>query len=935
MKPISLKISAFGPYASEENIDFTKFGDKGMFLISGDTGSGKTTIFDAIIYALYGEASGSLRDNKSFRSDYTRDNIKTFVEFKFECQDKTYNVRRVPSQEVYSERKDKEITKQTEAELVVIKDNKEEVLASKDTEVSLKISEIIGINAEQFKSVAMLAQGEFQKVINAKSDDRKIILRNIFGTDKFNKIQLIIKDKKKSIENSYVEIQKEMLKDIKNIESCNDKYNHDLFDIQNNKVPQVKESVEIINLMTDEINNSLKMLEKELKESQDNLTKTSKDLQLASKNATDKKKLETSKENLEACIIELNEEIKNKEKNDAKKDEVEKYKTDIVLLKRNIDVLKDISNETDELDKINKNIKTNTNEKIAKENITKMLQDKLNEVEKELSKLKNIDGKKNSLSKKASNLDKIIEKYDNLIDGFKNYIDNDKLYKNNVEKYNKANNNYKKAKEIYDKLSDVYLSSQAGILANTLKSNKPCPVCGSKDHPHPAKSLTTKVCGYDIRKINSKIIDDKKKEAEKYDKERNKIAKENSGIEKSNETLLKQILKFAKDLKISIVKNKINSTEYNNLKNNKKLLDNKNEKISDELDRIEKLMLDRKKNDAYKEDYQNQLKELEKEISNYKISIKGDESKKSEKEKNINKLKKGIKYTNATKAKNKVDALKKCIKEWDIENKRLIQRLEELKSTKKSEETKIGELQANLKDVKIYNIDKLQKEKEKFEEETKRINNDIGNYKLKNKDYSKISASLLKNDKLYKKYDNEVAILAELSDCLSGDLKGCKKIDLETYILSFYFNRMLDRANLRFMEISNGEFEFIRKDVEDGKIKTGLNLGVIDHLTGKNRMIDSLSGGEQFMASISMALGLSDEIMSESRNVDLSTIFIDEGFGTLSDEFRTKCINILKKTTEGKLVGLISHVDELKNEIDKKILVKKNGEKGSKISIEV
>ena len=327
------------------------------------------------------------------------------------------------------------------------------------------------------------------------------------------------------------------------------------------------------------------------------------------------------------------------------------------------------------------------------------------------------------------------------------------------------------------------------------------------------------------------------------------------------------------------------------------------------------------------------LDSLKDEIANLKVTLKGDESKMSQLAKTIDKEKNNLAYKDIKKAENAYTSMKNEIENYDKENKRVVDAITELSGNIKSLDATIKQLSENLKNTTEVDIKKLNNQKDKLKEETNELNDKIGKNKALKNDYKKIKHSLKENGKVYKKLDEEIKILGELSNCLSGDLKGSKKIDLETYILSFYFDKMLDRANLRFMEISNGNFELVRRDVENLR-DGGLELSVIDHSTGKIRTINTLSGGEQFMASISMALGLSDEIKSESHNFDISTIFIDEGFGTLSDEYRNKCLNILKKTTAGKLVGLISHVDYLKNEIDKKILVKKNGDKGSKLTIE-
>lgn len=247
-------------------------------------------------------------------------------------------------------------------------------------------------------------------------------------------------------------------------------------------------------------------------------------------------------------------------------------------------------------------------------------------------------------------------------------------------------------------------------------------------------------------------------------------------------------------------------------------------------------------------------------------------------------------------------------------------------------ESAIAVLQKSLNKVKSYDIKQLNNEFNKIKKAKTANDEEIKRLAAFNRDYSKKVDFIDKGSKKYESLEKEYQEISELSQCLSGTYKGIKRIDLETFVLTFYFEKMLERANVRLMELSKGEFELIpRKD--DSLHSKGLELDVKDHNTGKDRNVGSLSGGEQFMASISMALGLSDTIQNESRNFDIGTIFIDEGFGSLSDEYRKKSMNILKKSTEGKLVGIISHVEELKNEIDKKIVVKKDEVNGSSLKI--
>ena len=937
MRPIALTISAFGPYSKTVNIDFTQFGENGMFLICGDTGSGKTTIFDAIIYALYGEASGSLRDNKNFRSDYTNDSTSTYISFIFECNGKTYKINRSPTQNIYSESRKKYITKTGNADLVQIVNRIEQApIATKDKDATKKVEEIIGINARQFKSVAMLAQGEFQKVItseNNESNNRKIILRNIFGTEKYNRLQDYLKEEAKTKKDDYEQISRSIKQVIDDIEVFDEKYKKQYEEIAQAKIPLINNSITLLKKMLNDVSTISLKTTSEREEIQTLFTEISKDFELAKRNRKNAEDLNQKTKQLKSIFTELENERKNKQKHIADKDNYLANKKQNIILEKEIESLISISSDIKELKNLmNKRIiVTNKLKKQTKkaQEYTKVVFDEI----KEYENLKTVDPDLKKITKQHNDFAIKIDRFENILSDFKNYLENEKSKLSSQKKYESANIKYDKSLQIFEDISKAYLENQAGLIGKKLQPGKPCPICGSKEHPKICKIHSKEIHGFKTSNITKSLIEKLKAEKDKFEKERSKYANESAGLIKENKSLgtriktmiTKEKLTSSKSILLTeklytSLKKKLDSlqSKFDNIENIKNELEEKIEQMQELAKAIEH---DRLESDRAKEELNNEKQK----------SIEIDSSIKTL-EKSINKAKSSISITSIEEAKCKKRKLNALVAKYENEDKIINNKIERLTIDKSKLETSISELNKTLENVKSYDFAKLSIEFEKIRE--KKSENDKKNsmYDGFKRIYKRQINFIEKNNKKYIELEKDYQILNELASCISGTYAGIKHIDLETFVLTFYFDKMLERANVRLMELSKGEFELVRRN--DGSLQSkGLELDVMDHNTGKIRNVSSLSGGEQFMASISMALGLSDTIQNESRNFDISTIFIDEGFGSLSDEYRRKSMDILKKSTVGKLVGIISHVDELKNEIDKKIIVKKNEHDGSSLKI--
>ena len=937
MKPIKLVISAFGPYKDKVEIDFSKLGESGIFLITGDTGSGKTTIFDALSFSLFGEASGSRRDNTGFRSDFASDEVDTFVKLEFEHKGVLYNLERKPR---YKRRK-----KKGEGNTIVGGDASLtylDVVVTGDKNVTDKCVSILGMNANQFKQIVMIAQGEFLELLFAKTKDRATIFRHIFDT-------AIYKDISDKLKDNYLNKRREYEDSCISIKSY-------INGIQIEKELFGDETIEqIFDILDIEINND-ERCEKELEDKRNTLFKeSSKLIEIISKGKIINDSifnLNKSKEDL-SILLEKENLIKEKE----------------LILNKNKNIWDVIMPKYLELSKLreelsNKKIKLDSNnceyKKILKEYeevLVKYDGIKLKMDEIQLcNKLIDDDLKKMSLFDKLDKLKKKYEEVSNKFiycgliekEGLLNRFNNCKTKEKEVNKLRnliiKLKDEYLKDSELYSCHYDMFLSAQAGILANGLKDGDACPVCGSLNHPNLAM-MVDDVLTKEALDNEKSLLEEKYQELEKYRLEFN--AFENELI-----TLKEEI----KDIEENVLIREIDGLRQKCL-GIKLDVDFDAKELEIEFERIQLMITEVTSN---LEDNVDRLS-LEKEISDKKALI-------SCLDKEINEIRIG--YDKALNNKSNIESLCKVLTE-DIEllNKSLVSiengyvnsytelgyssedeyikiRLD--KNELKNLEDEINNYKERVINVKsnINTLERIVDGKEfikldSYEEELNDINRKLEevNLSLKN-----ISSKLSNNKKIYDKLkdvsqkttklDSEVMIYKDLSDTANGSITGKNKLEFEQYVQASYFDRVLVSANKRLKYMTDERYQLVRKE-EASKIsdKLGLELEVMDYYTGKKRDIKSLSGGESFKASLCLALGMSDTIQEYSGGVVVDAMFIDEGFGSLDEESLEQAMNAIMMLSQGnKIIGIISHVNELKARIDKKIVVKKSSN-GSSVSL--
>lgn len=919
MRPNKLIMSAFGPYAGKVEVELDKLGQNGLYLITGDTGAGKTTIFDAITYALFGEASGDTRETSMFRSKYAEPETPTEVELYFTCKNKEYYIKRNPEYDRPKSRGEGITTEKANAELH-FPDGR---VVTKLKEVNNAVIEIIGIDRNQFTQIAMIAQGDFLKLLLASTDERKKIFQKLFKTQSYYVLQEKLKSESGKLSNEYNAIKSSVGQYINGI-VC-DENNSGFFEVCNAKNG---------NSTTEEIVELLEKLIADDKDAEDTIAKEKetlqKELDVVKARISKEEDISAAKTDLEKNESDYTTESEKETdlKNKLKTEEGRLSK--IKEITEKVAEIKAFLPDYDELAKKeiiffeNKIFVDNGAENIAdKEAKIKSVKDEISKIADELKSLEKIGEEKLKLETEKKKQDEEKTKLEKL------HKDIDDAFKSN-ERAEKAicfySEKIKYAKELDDELKEktrIHLEAQAGILAETLEINKPCPVCGSTTHPQLATKPT------DVpNKEELDNLQDKLNLANELANNARTDAGELKGVfEEKEERVKKEITSLLGDVTLDDAKSVIAV------------------RVSD----------------------------IETVLGEMKVVLRDVQTKIDRKEELDERLPK--KTLDLDNAKEELAKLKDEVKSKTIENESLKKRIAELKAklsieTKSEAENQIKKLNTEITEIqKSYddalkavneNKEKLVSLKSAKEEILKRIGNgtdvdlekDKGNKTLLEKKqteldtksktvHSRITANKLSHDNILQKLD-EIKIVEEkltwmkaLSNTANGNLSGKEKVMLETYIQMTYFDRIINRANTRFMVMSGGQYELKRrKDAENNRSQSGLELDVIDHYNGTERSVKTLSGGESFKASLSLALGLSDEIQSSAGGIKLDTMFVDEGFGSLDDESLAQAIKALSSLAEGnRLVGIISHVSELKDKIDKQIVVRKDKTGGSNITI--
>ena len=913
MRPIYLKLSAFGPYSSLTEIDFTKLGRSGLYLITGDTGAGKTTIFDGMVFALYGQASGDVRKADMFRSKYADEDTRTFVEFKFEYGGKEYVVERNP---VYQRKRTRGEGYTDEKANATLHTPDGRTITSINS-VNAEITDIIGLTREQFVQIAMIAQGDFLKILHSSTEDRSKILRKIFATENYEKFEMKLRmrvsEARTKLDKKTDEIKLHISGVTGEAETLKERA----------QVGEFGGAYDEINSLIEADDNKKKAIDEVIKTLEDKKDKVTSVLTEAEREDLIKKEIAQKEE-----FLAINKPVAEELKAIYEKEEERKEEREALSLK-----IKSIEALMPKYESLKESVEAVKNARELKESLDKKVKgyaediekrkEELVAVKKDLEDLKGIEEKRLSLSSKKEKLTARYKELKSLADIFKDYAEKAKAYNLAKKEYNEkavaANEAAHKAIDI----EKAFMDEQAGILAKDLKDGMPCPVCGSTNHP----SLT-------VLSENAPSEEDVKQAKDnetKLREEANDLHAKATEAKGKADTLMASLKNKAEEV--------IGTVDFEEIKNKAPI----ELKAVTEEGKACSLELEKANKDAERKTV------LEKEADTLDEAIKTLAKTKAEAEKEtvrteaeanalaekVHNLKAELEFESEAEAKKAIKDLKTKAEAMDKALDDSKKAYEDKKAKIEEAVTAIATLKGQLKGDK-GDAEALRKEKEDIEAdlEEERKHLEAVSFSLKNnKNILKaVKEGLPDLERLEKNYYD----IKALYDTAAGMVSGKEKIALETYIQGAYLDRIIRRANTRLMAMTGGQYELERRLEGNNKSRqVGLELDAVDHYNGTVRSVKTLSGGESFKASLALALGISDEIQSSSGGIRLESMFVDEGFGSLDGESLEQAIRELMKLTEGsRTVGIISHVAELKDRIDKKIVVKKEKSGGSSVAIE-
>lgn len=915
MRPIRIEMSAFGPYAGKQTVEMDRLGTSGIYLITGDTGAGKTTIFDAIVFALYGTASSDRRSGDMLRSRYAEPDTPTEVKLVFAYRNKEYEIRRNPTYQRPKLRGEGMTQENASAELRLPGGE----ILTRTGEVDERIREILGMTRDQFMQIAMIAQGDFLKLLLAKTEERRKIFSSIFRTGRYARLEDRLKQEARQARKTYDDLVREIG-----------------FEQERARLPEGtdrsglrdEEYLQAIEKFRDEAGKRLEEGEKMQELLRGELDALAARILAAEEQEKRKKALEETRQQrtkLQAAAEQRKQELEaaRSREPEAKEKEARLHVEQDRL--QQYDRLEELKRQKTEAEK--KQVSDEAARKKLEE-ARKVLTQQIQDCRQKIKEKEALAGKAAALSGEKERLRSQGAEYNEL----KTLLE---AYEEALEKWNRAAVTYQAAcgkeqefGESYRRQHRAFLDDQAGILAAELAENQPCPVCGSLHHPSPAMKTDDAP--------TRETVEQSQKRWEESKTAMDEAGRKAAALRGTRDSSLQHMEEKAKGLNMPTEPATLKET----LMEEQKRFRSKWKEVTGALAASEaaaeaKVVLEEKLETLQKkqEEDEEAYRKLELESARLQEQIENLSA-------NYSELKETLPYPDresAGKAASLLDReireIREAVQSAEESEKAAARRIQEA-------EGRMGELQKQIREgesAESMTSEELQESQKQKKREQLRLQAEAKEDNLIWETNSAAAGSIRKLSGEREQAARKYSMLQNLADTANGNLSGKQRIQLETYVQQQLFDRILVRANTRFRVMSGGQYDLVRRKEYQKNQQSGLDLDVVDHYNGTTRSVSTLSGGESFMASLSLALGLSDEIQESAGGVQLDALFVDEGFGSLDEETLDQAMKAIQTLAEdgGRIVGIISHVTELQNRIDRQLLVRKMKSGGSTATINI
>lgn len=920
MRPLKLTVAGFGPYAGEQKLDFESLGQSGLYLITGDTGAGKTTIFDAITFALFGEASGEHRAPGMLRSKYALAEQMTYVELTFSYGDKSYTVKRNPAYERPKKSGNGTTTQTAEATLYYPDGS----VVSGPRNVDKAIREIVGVTKEQFSQVCMISQGDFRRLLQANTEERQKIFRDIFNTGLYETLQWRLKDQLSQLRAQRAQANQSIRQYVDGMVCEEDSLlSPEVTKAKAGALPTAEIMTLLASLLEEDqaaqstLDGALALLEEELNQVS---------ARLLHARAYEKAKAElTQKQEQEKAQIQALEAAQTALiAAEATIPEQETLSRQITQLELRIPDYDELDEAVLALSRTETKLTDTRQLQEAAGQSKATLTDQITACKEEQKNLSGAEAEKEKLTGLRQQLTEKKSRFRSFCSGMDTLAAQRKLLAEKQRDYLAADAASSGFLREYEEKNRAFLAEQAGLLASTLTAGQPCPVCGSTEHPAPSPLSENAPTEEDVKKAKKEY-----EAAQKVTEKASLAAGNQQGIVTSTQKALEQELE-------SLLPGIPLEEAYQAAQGCEQELAEEIRGMDEQLGLADKRIARRKPLELLIPKKEEALASAEAQLTSAREQLAALTAYREQLLQRIEQLRQKLSFPDKPAAERERTALRS--------------KLTALKTAQTQAEAAVGQWKEKLAGTQAA-MDQLRKQlAEGTQEDTaaleagklelmgekaaitgkqKRLHTRISTNETARQNIAKRAAEL-------EKLDSRHAWLEALSNTANGKVPEKEKIMLETYIQTTYFDRILQHANIRLQKMSGGQYDLKRRRAAGRVSQTGLELDIVDHINTTERSVNTLSGGEAFLASLALALGLSDEIQM-STGIRLDTLFVDEGFGSLDSESLSKAYHTLAGLTDGRrLVGIISHVAELKERIDKQIVVTKNktGDSSAKIVLE-